>query len=221
MIKKDDVKSFFPNPKHTQKTTREDARKFELFEILPKSERLKKFREEFIRTINKPLLFKVISNTPYWFISNKSYKKGSFFEFGLVPLAIQDESVIKTFINHCPGKDEVKHVKIDNKHYFLYTPGTIVKRGRTFTTLPALVINEDVFNLVKIQNRDFKSVTLDDLQRYSSFFEVKDEPYTTIYESRLEDLYRTGDLTLQQYKETILRYEREETLIRTLRQKNQ
>ena len=196
-----------------------ESKKFEIFEIIPNVDKLKLFREEYIKMLKTPKTVKIVSNKPNWFYYNKGiyiHRKG-FFEFGIVPIEEDHQSLIKQFIQYGPTKSQVKALRYNNDNIYIYTPSTIDKCGRTYRVAPAIVINEDIYNLVKIQNRDFESICLKDLSSYKPFFKVSEEPYSVVSENRIEDLYRIGELSHQEYLDSLNKYEHEARLVKTLK----
>lgn len=199
---------------------------YELFEIFSNSKKLKEFRKIYFETIDTPVLYKVMSNKPEWFSYSKGVydadklMKGTFFEFGMVPIkGHKFDNIITEFIEHGQTvPNSVKAIRFEGENNFLYTHSVgFLKRGKNFTSYPVLKINEDIYNLCMIQNRYFSKVTVDDLSKYSDFFSVGEEPYKIVSESSMEDLYRTGRLNIEQYKELLNSYQKEVELVKTLR----
>lgn len=191
---------------------------YEKYEITPDITKLRAFRETYIATLNKPVLHKVITNKPMVYYSNGLYeRKKGIFEFGVVPLKKDDNKIIKSFTEFGVENRCVKRIKYMDKIIYIAFMGPLEKTGSTYRISPSILLSEDLYNLIKIQNRDFNNVTLDDISRYSEFFTVSDKPYSVISEDRLEDMYRTGELSLNAYKEKVDSLEREEILVKTLR----
>lgn len=190
---------------------------YERFEIIPDVIRLKAFREEYINTVSKPVLHKIITNRPMIYYSNVYESKKGIFELGIVPLKKDDKKVIRNFTEYGAVNKQVKAISYMNKVIFVTMLGPLEKTGITYKISPVIILNEDIYNLIRIQNRDFNNITVDDLSKYSDFFRVSDKPYSIISESRLEDMYRTGELSLKKYKEKQESLEREAILVKTLR----
>lgn len=221
-MKEEKIKEFTPS---LTKNLGKDfsSKTFEIYEITMNSEKLKEFRQAYVDTFNGPLVNRIISSSPVWFNYDRGLfdadkeLKGSFFEFGLAPIRRIRKSYIDNFINIAPFRDQVKAVRFEKKDYYIYTPVDISKKGRTYQVSPTIIINEDIFNMTKIQARDFSGLTLNDLGRYRDFFKVSDEPYLVITENWLEDLYRNGHITKEEYLRRLGKYEDEVRLIKTLR----
>lgn len=191
---------------------------YEKYEIIPDVNKLRAFREVFISELNKPILHKVITNKPLiYYASNLYERKKGIFEFGVVPLKKDDSSIIRNFIDFGLENRYAKRVRHIDKIIYYGIMGPLEKTGSTYRISPVILLNEDVYNLIKIQNRDFDNVTTEDLSKYSEFFNVGDNPYSTLSENRLEDMYRTGELSLLEYKKKQESLEREEKLVKTLR----
>ena len=213
-----DFKEYIISSKREKNEVLEN-RRFEIYEIIPNVEKLRLFREEYIKMLKSPKTFKVVSNKPNWFYYNKGIyaHKAGFFEFGLVPTLDDYQALINQFIYYAPTKSQVKALRYNNENIFLYTTSSIDKCGRTYRVSPVLLINEFIYNLVKIQNRDFDAINLDDLSDYKPFFKVSEEPYSIITENRIEDLYRIGEISHDDYINSLNKYERETRLVKTLK----
>lgn len=202
------------------------TKKYELYEILSDCEKLKKLREEYINSLSGNFVSKIVSTKQDWFFYNQGVYvvekelKGAFFEMEFFPTSLYYKSFISDFVLHGPSCNEfVKGISYDGKDKFIYTNSAIVKRGKNYTVSPAFEISEDLYNLSKIQFRDFGAVTTEDLGKYSEFFIIGDNPYMIIDEVRIEDLYRTGQISRADYKDCLEKYEIEERLVKTLRKK--
>lgn len=210
-------------PRESKKNSENHGNKtFELYEITMQCDKLKVFKEEYIKTFNGPLFNRIISSNPKWFESNvlfdaDTYGKRNFFEFGIAPLKKVNNAFINGFINSSLHSTQVKAVRFEGKDYYIYTNSDINKKGRTYTVSPTILINEDIYNIAKIQSRDFSGLTISDLTKYRDFFKLSNEPYLIVTESWLEDLYRNGHISKEEYKNRITRYENEVNLVKTLR----
>ena len=60
-------------------------------------------------------------------------------------------------------------------------------------------------------------VTLEDLSKYNSFFSIADVPFMVKSEASIERRYRNGLITLDEYRDQLTKYQREERLVKTLR----
>lgn len=210
-------------PRESKKSSENyDSKRFELYEITMECEKLKTFKEEYIKTFNGPLINRIISSSPKWFESNglfdaDTYGKRNFFEFCIVPIKKINSSFIDRFVNTSLNSYQVKAVRFEGKDYYIYTTNDIYKKGRTYTVSPTILINEDIYNIAKIQSRDFTGLAVSDLTKYREFFKISSEPYLVVTESWLEDLYRNGHISKEEYKNRITKYENEVNLVKTLK----
>ncbi len=199
------------------------AKRYELFKIYTDVDKLKALRAAYINTKKSPYLKKVTSNTADWFYYNKgiyskdNVKKGQLFEIMYQPSDRYENAIVNNFIFRGPSRNEVKCVEFEGKKVFMYTPFEIFKNGSKYRVLGVLPITEDIYNLTKIQYRDFDAVTTDNISKYKRFFTVANTPYCIIYESRLEDLRRLQALDMEEYKNLLNSYEKETKLVKTLR----
>lgn len=199
------------------------TRKYELYEITSEVTLLEKFREEYIKSINGPVVSKVVSSHAGWYYYRDGIydvdkmMKNAYFGLSLIPISGHSKLVEDFIVNGASNKLELKAVRYEGKEIFMYVPAYITKRGRNYETSPIIKINEDIYNIGKIIARDFSSITIDDLKRYRDYFNISESPYVVIDEARVEDLYRTGDLSREDYKKQLEKYELEERLVKTLR----
>ncbi len=194
-------------------------RKFEFYEIVPDSKRLRQFREEFVNTTKQPLLYKVMSSSPEWFRSKGIYeRKNGYFEFAISPLRDYDSSYgnfANNFVrNGASLGSQVKAVNFEGNTYYLYTNSNIYKAGRKYVVKPALLINEDIYNLTKLQFRQFLALADGDASKYKDFFSVKDTAYASSSIDRCEDIARSE---FSNEEDILKAYEREENIIKSLR----
>lgn len=221
-MKKENIKEFKPE---TSKNIGKDfsSKKFELYEITMESEKLKAFRKAYIDTFKGNLVNRIISSSPVWFnyteglFDADKVLKGNYFEFGYLPIKRINKDFIIGFIENPTLSSQVRAIKFEGKTYFIYLNSNIVKNGRTYQVSPTLKINEDLYNIAKIQARDFSGLTVSDLSRYREFFKVGNIPYLTITENWIEDLYRNGHITREEYNNRLKKYENEVRLVQTLR----
>ena len=221
-MKKENIKEF--KPKSSKNIGKDfSSKRFEMYEITMESEKLKAFRKAFIDTFEGNLINRIISSSPIWFNYTKGLfdadkeLKGNYFEFCTLPIKKANNSFISSFIENATLSNQVKAIRFEGKTYFIYSNSDIVKSGRTYQLSPAMIINEDLYNIAKIQSRDFSGLTINDLGKYREFFKVGNKPYLTITENWLEDLYRNGHISREEYNNRINKYENEARLIQTLR----
>lgn len=220
-MKNEKIKEFIPTTsKNLGKNFNNET--FEIYEITTNAEKLKVFRREYINNFVGNPVNRIISSSPAWFNSKglfdpKKDLKGSFFELGISNIKKVKKGFIESFIELSPLASQVKAIKFEGKNYFIYTNSNITKKGSTYQVEPCIIINEDIYNMAKILSRDFSSLTVDDLSKYKEFFKVSDKSYLVITENWLEDLYRNGDITKEEYQERINRYRDEVRLTKTLR----
>ncbi len=196
---------------------------FNLYPIVANVDKIKIFKEEYLKTINGEITYKILCTHPEWFYFDKGIYdldkavKNRFCEFSLLPVC-GHYKLVNDYVSYGAQDSEfLKALRFSGKNIFIYTKSDIAKRGRVYSVTPVIKINEDLYNIEMINLRNFSSVTTRDLSRYSDFFTVLDEPYQIIEEARIEDLYRTGKISLKQYKEQVKSYENEEILVKTLR----
>lgn len=205
------------------------AREFMRFEIIPNSERLREFRRAFVNTIEIPTLYKVMSSKPNWFyyrrgIYDVSKQLGdTFFQFALVPIKETDEMVKVAFDEFvktgCVSTEHVKGITYEGQDNFIFSASVLMaKRGRNYNLNPVIPINSDIYNLSKIEFGDFLGISSTDLSQYSEFFNISDNPKEIISKSRLRENFDNGLITYPEYLERIERLEKEERLVKTLRQ---
>ncbi len=221
-MKKDNVKEFIPESKKSSEISFTNQ-KFDIFEITMESEKLKAFRKSYIETFQGNPVKRIISTNPLWYSykngvynADKNYK-GTLFEFGLLPIKKVNEDFITEFIENPTTSSQVKAIKFEGKTYFIYSCADITKKGSTYQVSPTIIINEDIYNIAKIQTRDFEGLTVSDLTKYKEFFKVSNTPYLTITENWIEDLYRNGHISREEYKNRVAKYENEVKLVKTLR----
>ena len=201
----------------------ERGSRYDLYEILTDTEMLRDLRKAYIDSLEKPYTKKVISNIPDWYdynngvFSMEKINKKRLFEIMFQPSDRFEEEVVNYFLNAGPTRHEVKALEFEGETYYLYVPMELEKIGKNYRTYGVLPITEDLYNLTKIQFRDFNAVTKDNLTMYRDFFEVSEKPYSIVYESRLEDLRRIKNYNQEEYNALLSSYEREIKLVKTLR----
>ncbi|MCI8330512.1 MAG: hypothetical protein HFE04_00250 [Bacilli bacterium] len=191
---------------------------FEIFEVFPNVEKLKQFREEYIKTFKGSLVNKVISRSTKWYKYNEGVYTPSKIGLSTIPIASlndllnndnkRDNSSIEllsdifNFINYgASNVNQVKALKLkhdgDVEFYkpvnkFVYLLQEPQKRGVSYST-EVLSINEDLYNMIMIQFRNFVATTTpEDLSRYADFFSVSESPYAYISEEAISDFQRCG-----------------------------
>lgn len=186
---------------------------YESFEVFPNVEKLRIFREEFLKNFKGDLINKIISRSDKWYKYDKGIYTPSTIGLSIKPLVVKNSEKevisshstdIRDFINYgiqdkkkvsalrLKSNSDVKFLNPINKFFFLLEDPQ--KLGRTYSTT-ALEINEDLYNMAMIQCRNFLATTTpDDLSRYSEFFEVSDEAYAgiKINEQAISDFNRCG-----------------------------
>lgn len=182
---------------------------YTILEVSPNVEKLRKFREEYIRTFEGDIVNKIISRTNKWY----TYKKGVYTP-SVIGLSIKrlasmndllagfdtqnkkDNKILKTYAEEINkyalygalNSKQVKALKMKcdgDVYYFepvneyFYLIDEPQKRGTTYSAT-ALKINEDLYNMAQIQYRNFLATTTpEDLSRYAEFFTVSDKDYAS------------------------------------------
>lgn len=219
---------------------------FLVFEVSPNVEKLKQFREEYIRTFEGDLINKIISRSKKWYNYDKGVYVPSVIGMSIKPVAKVNEllagfdsnnkrndifrvyaSSVNDFINYgVSGYNQVKALKVDHDNdVVLYKPGNQYfylleepqKKGTSYNT-DVIMINEDLYNMAMIQYRNFVATTTpDDLSRYSDYFFVGSEPYAYLSEEAIGDMQRCGYIDGKKMEEIINRLEINEKAILSLK----
>lgn len=204
------------------------SEQFEIFEVKPRSEKLREFRKAFVDSIECPILYKIISSNSRWFyyrhgIYNVSEQLGDiFFQFGLVPIKEKSEnisSLFQEFVHKGPVfSEQVKGINYEGKNSFIFSSSVAMeKRSKNYQLKPVFPINQDVYNLCKIEHGDFLGIEDDDISRYAEFFDISDKPKLVITRHRLRENVNTGLLTYNDYLEKIERLQKQESLVLSLK----
>jgi len=219
---------------------------FEIFEVSPNVEKLRQFREEYIRSFEGDLINKIISRSRKWYNYNKGVYSPSPIGLSIKPIAMVNDLLVgfdsdskrnETFRNYATsvsdfvnfgayGSNQVKALSIKHDsdieffkpiNQYYYLLEEPQKKGATYTT-DAIVINEDIYNMAMIQFRNFEAVTTpEDLSRYSDFFIVGNETYAFVTEMALEDFQRCGYLKESELEEIISKLETSQKAVLSLR----
>ena len=201
-------------------------RRYDLFEIVPESEKLAAFRQAYVDTISQPSVYKVVSSSAEWFYFNhgiydvKTHLKDEYFEFTFIKKGDSYPRLFKNFIEYGPKHgSNIKAIRYNGEEKFLYTDSNVITRGTKYSLEPVIPVSEDIYNLSQIQFRQFSTLELDDLSKYSEFFKVSFTPYASFSEEFIEDLYRTGKINSETYLSLLENLEKEMSLVNTLRRK--
>lgn len=219
---------------------------FEIFEVSPNVEKLKQFREEYIRTFEGDLINKIISRSRKWYIYNKGVYTPSAIGMSIKPIAKVNEllagfdsnnkkndifrvyaSSVDDFINFgVSGYNQVKALKVNHDsdiefykpdNQYFYLLEEPQKKGTSYNT-DVIMINEDLYNMAMIQYRNFAATTTpDDLSRYSDYFFVGSEPYAYLSEEAIGDMQRCGYINGEKMEEIINRLEINDKAILSLK----
>lgn len=216
-----DIKEYVIGSFSKGNTTMSDPNhEYMFFEVIPNADMVRKFKEEFIKTLSEPLMYKLICNKIDWIRSSKYITGDNFFEMGLIPLKKSDKYALNMFMNNTSAVVNVNRYKaltVNGNTTYLFVPCKPDKLGRTYQISPVIKISEDIYNIAKISAGQFDMVTLEDLSKYSSFFSVADVPFMIKSEASIERRYRNGLITLDEYRDQLTKYQREERLVKTLR----
>lgn len=205
------------------------SRQFEIFEITPNSEKLRTFRNSFVHTIERPTLYKILSSSPNWFYYRRGVYDvreqlgGSFFQFAMVPVKEDTKTIKEAFNdfvkNGCVSTEHVKGIRYEENDRFIFSASVLMsKRGRNYNLNPVIPVSEDIYNLSKVEFGDFLAITTQDLSQYSEFFTVSDKPKLVISRNRIRENYENGLISYPEYLERIAKLDKEEKLVKTLRQ---
>lgn len=205
------------------------SKQYEIFGVKPKSEKLREFRKAFVDSIDCPTLYKVISSNPKWFyyrhgIYNVSEQLGDmFFQFGLVPIKENFEAVNGVFqefaLKGPVSSEQIKGINYEGKYSFIFSSSILMeKRKRNYHLGPVIPVNQDVYNLCKIEKGDFLGIEDDDISRYAEFFDISDKPELVITDNRIMKNFKYGLITEAEYREKIASLQKQESLVLSLRQ---
>ncbi len=221
-----DIKIWEPQSKES--TVVEGAKLFKLYSIISDIDLLREFRKSYIETLKADgnVFYKIISTHHKWFYYDKGIYdfekmlKDRYYEFATVPIKpIDEDKYTDEFISgEWFERDSFKAVRINghNEFYYVISGFDISKYGKNWIVYPTIKVSEEIYNLAKIQFRDFKAVTIDDLSPYKKYFRVENEPNMILDEGRLEDLLISGAISRGEYKDTLLGFDREAKLVKTL-----
>lgn len=204
------------------------SREFEIFKVTPNSERLKEFRESFVKTLECPTLYKVLSSNPNWFYYRHGIYDvneelmGTFFQFGMSKLKEKSDTVsgiFQEFVNKgCSSTEFVKGIRYEGEETYIYSLSSLISKiGRNYTLSPVIPINRDLYNLFKIELGDFMAIEENDLRQYSEFFKVSDKPIFVTTQNRLRESYNNAMISYPEYLESVKELESKERLIKSLR----
>lgn len=189
------------------------------YDILGDNERITSYKEEYLKSLNGNIFYKLITNKDNWYRTKGIYtpEENELFELGLVPIKEKSYKSLELFEKGIKSSNKYKAIRTNDGIIYIYIPNGLVKVGRTYISRPVIPINEDIYNIAKIENAKFNEVTTNDLSRYSEFFKVSDIPYMVKNETYLENKYKRNEITLLEYKQELLSYKKEEELVKSLR----
>lgn len=196
-------------------------RNFEIFEVSPNAEKLRQFREEYIRTFEGDLINRIISRSRKWYNYSKGVYTPSTIGLSVKQIARANELLagfdakdkknkifkyyansVSDFISYgVSSSNQVKALSIkhdDDIEFFkpvnqyYYLLEAPQKKGTSYIT-DSISINEDLYNMAMIQYRNFEATTTpEDLSRYAEYFNIGDKPYLFVSEEAIEDWQRCG-----------------------------
>lgn len=185
-------------------------KEYELFDVTPNVEALRSYREKYLRLFEGDIIYKITSRSTKWYEHNKGVYTPSKIGMGIIPLIskeklrIQDafyseyRNEVNTFVfsgaSNLQRAKALKHSMSGERRItdYFYVIDNPHKMGSTYRT-DAIKINEDVYNMIMIQFRNFIATTTpQDLSRYAKYFNVSDEAYAkfSLSDSFVDDLFR-------------------------------
>ena len=196
---------------------------FEVYNVIPNSALLKKARQEFLSTLKIPV-YKILSSTPLVWLPRKevydfSERFGNVYHaFSYMPVRWFSLDYVQKFINDGPAMpDNLRAIRYKGEDLYFYSTDSIIKKGKKYEVPTSILINEDLYNLSRIQFKDFIGLTKEDISEYSEYFTVSDKPTSVISASHYEDLARNGLITTEQKEEILKNLELEPHFIKYLR----
>lgn len=221
-------------------------RNFEIFEVSPNAEKLRQFREEYIRTFEGDLINRIISRSRKWYNYSKGVYTPSTIGLSVKLIARANELLdgfdakdkknkifryyansVSDFISYgVSSSNQVKALSIkhdDDIEFFkpvnqyYYLLEAPQKKGTSYIT-DSISINEDLYNMAMIQYRNFEATTTpEDLSRYAEYFNIGDKPYLFVSEEAIEDWQRCGYVSEDKIEEIMKTLSINEKAILSLR----
>lgn len=165
--------------------------------------------------------YKVISNNEDWFYKEGLYNNNDkLFELALIKTKLSKEQ-IKLFIKDFIIDNNPNHYKVitdNNDVYYIYTPSSIDKQGKTYITKPVIEINSHLYSLIMLLNRKFTLIKdTKDITLFKTYFKVSDIPYAVKNEYYLESKLKNNEITVEEYKTLLNSYQTEEEVVKLLK----
>ena len=107
-----DIKEYVIGSFSKGNTTMSDPNhEYMFFEVIPNADMVRKFKEEFIKVLSEPLMYKLICNKIDWIRSSKYITGDNFFEMGLIPLQKSDKGALSMFMNNTSAVININRYK--------------------------------------------------------------------------------------------------------------